>query len=634
MSSRSSASSSRQSLVLSSPSTRPRTPSLERVSSSSNGPKITRQSSIHLTDPTTSHQRAPSPSTFSTRPPSTSTSIPLSSFTTAPPLSPVRGNGPIITRVQSVMGEPPVLGRPNSPPLSNQSHPLEPRSTSMRTRQRSQSSDRSNTNSNSEGEEIIRVGETRRSSNSSLNKGRVIQGQHMRDQTSESTTADSFRTQATQWNGGFTPKASQDPLISQREIPSLPSPPPQPIPSSSFSPSYSQPPEEKPFQSYHASLTPHPDAATQPIQSQSQSQFHSIPISHPFIQIPITPIIDPKSSRPLKRHKLHQGRNRFLFGGRLVTSKDNPLPFIGSLGVALLLPGLWFAFVGSGLWEDSEAFGGNGGGKGVVIVFAYLTLIMWSSMLKASLSDPGILPRNLDPTPQRKYVENEDALTTGGEKGMTGGGQFVAETKYLRVRDGVVGSKWCETCEIYRPPRTSHCRLCDNCVELTDHHCAFLNNCIGRRNYFPFLSFLLSSNLLLLYSISFTAYYISLTPSHPSRWSSIGSYILLALLVGMMVPVGGLGLYHARLVWKNRTTIEMLRPKSARGGLNPSNGETISNLFELSSPRKNCMAIVCRPGLGVGGRGRWREVVGRDARKGGDAEEEEEARAGRGKERV
>lgn len=60
--------------------------------------------------------------------------------------------------------------------------------------------------------------------------------------------------------------------------------------------------------------------------------------------------------------------------------------------------------------------------------------------MKASLSDPGILPRNLDPTPQRKYIENEDALTAGGEKGVSGG-QFVAETKYLRVRDGVVGSK-------------------------------------------------------------------------------------------------------------------------------------------------------------------------------------------------
>jgi len=47
------------------------------------------------------------------------------------------------------------------------------------------------------------------------------------------------------------------------------------------------------------------------------------------------------------------------------------------------------------------------------------------------------------------------------------------------------------------------------------------------------------------------------------------------------------------------------------------------------------MAIVCRPGLGVGGRGGWREVAGRDARKGGDAEETEEGtRGGRGKERV
>ncbi|GAA6026662.1 hypothetical protein JCM10207_000506, partial [Rhodosporidiobolus poonsookiae] len=99
----------------------------------------------------------------------------------------------------------------------------------------------------------------------------------------------------------------------------------------------------------------------------------------------------------------------------------------------------------------------------------------------------------------RKLVEADEP---GGE------GVWRAEAKYIRVKEGVIASKWCETCETYRPPRTSHCRLCDNCVEHTDHHCAFLNNCIGRRNYTPFLAFLLAAVLSAIYSISFSAWHI------------------------------------------------------------------------------------------------------------------------------
>uniref|UniRef100_A0A8B9S461 Palmitoyltransferase n=1 Tax=Apteryx owenii TaxID=8824 RepID=A0A8B9S461_APTOW len=59
----------------------------------------------------------------------------------------------------------------------------------------------------------------------------------------------------------------------------------------------------------------------------------------------------------------------------------------------------------------------------------------------------------------------------------------------------------CNRCETYRPPRAHHCRVCHRCVRRMDHHCPWINNCVGELNQKYFIQFLFYTGLASLYAV-------------------------------------------------------------------------------------------------------------------------------------
>ncbi|MFS7968302.1 putative protein S-acyltransferase [Helianthus anomalus] len=61
-------------------------------------------------------------------------------------------------------------------------------------------------------------------------------------------------------------------------------------------------------------------------------------------------------------------------------------------------------------------------------------------------------------------------------------------------------TKRCDKCSAYKPPRAHHCRVCRRCVLKMDHHCTWINNCVGQRNYKAFFLLVFYGTISSLYS--------------------------------------------------------------------------------------------------------------------------------------
>lgn len=63
----------------------------------------------------------------------------------------------------------------------------------------------------------------------------------------------------------------------------------------------------------------------------------------------------------------------------------------------------------------------------------------------------------------------------------------------------------CPHCQVKRTARSRHCQQCNRCVDRFDHHCPWINNCVGSNNYRIFYLFVM---LQLIYVIDVTILFI------------------------------------------------------------------------------------------------------------------------------
>ncbi|XP_066586545.1 palmitoyltransferase ZDHHC9 isoform X1 [Prorops nasuta] len=282
-----------------------------------------------------------------------------------------------------------------------------------------------------------------------------------------------------------------------------------------------------------------------------------------------------------RKWELFPGRNRFCCDGRVMMAPQTGVFYVTVCLIAGT-SGLFFAFDCPFLAVHIT--------PAIPVIGGLLFIFVMSALFRTSFSDPGVIPRA---TPdEAAYIEKQIEVPNNGNAKTY---RPPPRTKEILVRGQPVKLKYCFTCKIFRPPRASHCSLCDNCVERFDHHCPWVGNCVGRRNYRYFYAFILSLAFLCVFIFACAVtHLIMLTrddkPFLEAVRLSPGSIVVGVICFFSVWCILGLAGFHTYLTTSNQTTNEDIK-----GSFTSKRGQETFNPYSQGNICGNCFYILCGP---------------------------------------
>ena len=290
-------------------------------------------------------------------------------------------------------------------------------------------------------------------------------------------------------------------------------------------------------------------------------------------------------SKLITHYKNWKGDNYFPLKAYII---EGPCSFRPTLmtGSAMTIPTLLFIIFNSDYITDKITIF-------IPVIIALIYLIAFIYLIIASFCDPGIIRRYIIINDDIKKDKNNNDITNIKRN----------ESKIFHL-GYLMNYKYCPSCGIIRPNRSTHCSDCNNCVERLDHHCPWIGNCAGKRNYKYFFIFLVLLNILAILLIVFCVIYIvkkvqdykdindklskEKKIEHLTALSLCESIISLYLIIYCILTmcfITGLLFYHIKLIISNSTTKEKLRNVFSNKQGNPYKRNTCTNIKNVLCPK-------------------------------------------------